>query len=99
MPKNIDNIPVDLNKMFEIVANELCDTFTTADVLRIYSGGFHSNIGVPATRSFNALFGKILKRHEKFLNIREIRAGVSVKDDDGRQTSASMWKRLTRRST
>ena len=88
-----EQIEVSMNRIGEIISNLKNDIFFTSDVLSAYSGGFYSNIGTPAAYSFNAQFGKLLKRNRKFLKISEIEANVKIKDDNGHQTSTSQWTR------
>jgi len=67
-------------------------TICTSDVIRDYCAGFYSNRGIPASLSFNAQFGKLLKANSAFLGIKEVAANVSIKDDLGHPTSASKWE-------
>lgn len=67
-------------------------TIYTSDVIRDYCGGFYSNIGIPASRSFNAQFGKLLKANSAFLGTKEVAANTSIKDDLKHPTSASKWE-------
>ena len=89
-----DNIPVFLDRV-KIIIDEFrrsgSRTVLTSDILGKYSGGFYSNIKIPPAYSFNALFGKVLKRNEKFLSIEEDESDVPINDDLGRQTSTSRW--------
>jgi len=66
--------------------------FTTADIIRKYFGRFCSNIGTPATYSFNAQFGALLKRNESKLGITEIARNEAIKDDHDHNTTTSRWK-------
>ena len=68
------------------------DEFTTADVIRQYSGQFCSNLGTPAAYSFNAQFGRLLKRNETRLGIIEIASNESTEDDHGHPTTTSRWR-------
>lgn len=86
-------IPVSLDRIREMIERIELETFSTADVLRGYNGGFCTNHDTPAQFSFNAQFGKLLKRNEQALGIREIKANTSIKDDHGNPTTASMWAR------
>ena len=90
-----EKIEVSLSRIKEIVDSFDGKTFTTVEVLHQYSGGFHSNIDTPAFYSFNAQFGKLLKRNESSLNIIEEKSGVSIKDDNGHRTTTSNWKSRT----
>ena len=87
-----ENIGVNLNRIKAIIKRKGDSIFTTADILREYSGGFYSNIGTPAVYSFNAQFGKLLKRNESVLKITEIRPKMSIIDDNGNKTTTSQWK-------
>ncbi|MDO9041615.1 MAG: hypothetical protein Q7U64_04610 [Desulfocapsaceae bacterium] len=87
-----ERIEVSLSRIEAIINSFRGNTFTTADVLRQYSGGFYSNIDTPAVYSFNAQFGKILKRNESVLNISEVNSGVKINDDNGHPTTTSEWK-------
>ena len=86
-----EQIEVSLDRI-KIIINKKGGTFTTADILREYSGGFYSNIGTPAVYSFNAQFGKLLKRNESKLQIKEVLPKVNVNDDNGHKTKTSMWE-------
>jgi hypothetical protein len=48
--------------------------------------------GIPASRSWNARFGRFLKRHATVLGIREVRAKQRYRADDGGNTTCSAWK-------
>jgi hypothetical protein len=88
-----EQISVSLKRIKSIIDKKITiKTFTTADILREYSGGFYCNVGTPPIFSFNAQFGKILKRNENKLNIKEIRPKVIICDDNGRKTKSSVWK-------
>lgn len=86
-----EQIAVSLDRI-KIIIEKMDRPFTTADILREYSGGFHSNIDTPAFYSFNSQFGKLLKRNECKLKIKETRSTVSTKDDNGNKTSTSEWE-------
>ena len=47
-------------------------TFKTTEVIDRYLGHFHSDVGTPPAFSFNAQFGKLLKRNEAELGIVEV---------------------------
>ena len=66
--------------------------FTTANVIGKYLGRFCSDVETPAVYSFNAQFGKILKRNETQLGITEIASNESIEDDHGHRTTASRWR-------
>ncbi len=67
--------------------------FSTADIMRGYAGRFLTILDTPPYYSFNAQFGKFLKRHASDLGIRQIEINASIKDDDGHPTSSSFWQR------
>ena len=89
-----DSIPVYLERVIKIL-NEFRRsgrrTVPTSDILRKYSGGFYANRNIASAYSFNALFGKVLKRHGKDLSIKEVQSNVRITDDLKRQTKASIW--------
>ena len=87
-----EQIEVSLERIKIIINEKMGRIFTTGDILREYSGGFYSNIGTPAVYSFNAQFGKLLKRNESILQIKEYRSNLSIKDDNGNKTTTSEWK-------
>ncbi|WP_404419490.1 hypothetical protein [Marinospirillum sp.] len=86
-------IPVSLDRIRKMIAQIESEHFSTADVLRRYNGGFCSNHGTPAQFSFNAQFGKLLKRNAEDLGIREVEPDASIEDDHGHPTSSSIWAR------
>ena len=86
-------IEVSLERVREVILDLNSPEFFTADVIRGYCGGFFTNTGTPAYYSFNAQVGKLLKRNEERLGIREIAASVGITDDRGHQTSSSKWVR------
>ena len=90
-----ESIEVSLTRIEEIINSFDGNEFTTADVLRAYSGGFYSNSNTPPNYSFNAQFGKHLKRNAGCLGITETRSKERIQDDNGHQTSASVWQRNT----
>ena len=90
-----EKIKVSLRRIGAIINLIRGSTFTTADVLRKYSGGFYSNIGTPAVYSFNAQFGKLLKRNEDLLNISKVNSGIKIKDDNSHRTKTSKWRKDT----
>lgn len=63
----------------------------TADIIREHNGCFVREKGVPPARSYNARFGKYLKENAPLLRIREVRSGVSIRDDEGGKTTSSEW--------
>ena len=71
------------------------EEFTTADVVRQYSGRFCANLGTPAAYSFNAQFGKLLQRNETRLGIIEVASNESTEDDHGHSTTTSRWRVIT----
>ncbi|MBS0493666.1 MAG: hypothetical protein JSS31_06845 [Proteobacteria bacterium] len=88
-----ETIEVSLDRLRAIIQTINSDEFSTGDVIREYSSGFFFNKNTLAHYSFNAQFGKLLKRNMSQLGIREIAANVSIKDDLGQETSASVWAR------
>ncbi len=90
-----DAIEVSLDRVREIIRASSSRAFSTADVIREYGGGFFSNRDTTACYSFNAQFGKLLKRNRRQLGIREVAANVRVTDDRGHETSASVWMQNT----
>ena len=48
----------------------------------------------PASKSFNANYGKFLKEHSEKLRIEEKRDKVNITDDYGGKTSCSEWRIL-----
>jgi hypothetical protein len=87
-----ERINVSLERVRDCIQKLGGNEFTTADVIRKYSGRFCSNIGTPATYSFNAQFGALLKRNEAKLGIVEIAGNEPVKDDHGHDTTTSRWR-------
>ena len=65
------------------------NTFTTTELIGAYLGHFHSDVGTPPAVSFNAQFGKLLKRNADELGIAEVGADERILDDTGRETSTS----------
>jgi len=89
-----DVIEVDLKRVLEIVVSFNGKEFSTADVIRVYSGGFYCNSNILPNYSFNALFGKLLQRNVKFLGIAEMKKDVNINDDLGHPTTTSIWRVL-----
>lgn len=85
-------IHVSLERVRNCIQKLDINEFTTADVIRKYSGRFCSNIGTPATYSFNAQFGALLKRNESQLGILEIASNEAIEDDHGHNTTTSRWR-------
>lgn len=90
-----ESIEVSLNRVREIIQTIGADEFSTADIIREYGGGFFSNQNTPAYYSFNAQFGKLLKRNMSQMGIREVASNVQAKDDRCNATSTSIWARNT----
>tara|TARA_R110002049_G_scaffold49267_2_gene141143 strand:+ start:1659 stop:1937 length:279 start_codon:yes stop_codon:yes gene_type:complete len=90
-----EDIAVSTNRIRQIIDAFGTSEFSTADVLREYSGGFYSNVGTPAQYSLNAQFGKLLQRNREAFRIREERSNVSIDDDNGHRTSTSFWRKFT----
>lgn len=87
-----ERIEVSLTRIENCIRALGRDEFTTADVIRQYSGQFCSNLGTPPTYSINAQFGKLLKRNEARLGIVEIASNESTEDDNGHPTTTSRWR-------
>lgn len=62
----------------------------TTEIIDRYMGGFHSNLGVSASVSWNAQFGKYLKTKANELRLVEIEKDVRVVVN-GHLTTASRW--------
>ncbi len=90
-----EKIEVSLHRIETIIDSLRSESFTTVDVLKQYSGGFFSNISTPPAYSFNAQFGKLLKRNASNLKITEVESGVHIKDENGHSTTTSVWKSVT----
>ena len=87
-----ERIEVSLTRIASCIDALGSDEFTTAELIRKYSGRFCSNLGVPAVYSFNAQFGKLLKRNELRLGITEIVSNEGTEDDHGHATTTSRWR-------
>lgn len=87
-----ETIEVSLDRIRSVIALLPNDRFSTCDVIRGYCGSFCSNHETPAFYSFNAQFGKLLKRNEVSLGIVEIEKETPIKDDYGHQTKTSFWR-------
>ena len=87
-----EHIEVSLNRIESCIEAIGQGEFTTADVIRRYSGRFCANIGTPPAYSFNAQFGKLLKRNETRLRIVEVASNESTEDDHGHPTTTSRWR-------
>lgn len=91
-----EQIEVSLDRIKEIIsAFDISSNFSTTDVIEKYSGIFVSNIKTPAFYSFNAQFGKLLKRNEIALEISEIQKEYPITDGIGHKTKTSLWRRNT----
>jgi len=88
-----EQIEVSLERVRAVILELNSSEFFTADIIRGYCGGFFANTGTPAYYSFNAQFGKLLKRNEEVLGISESAANVGITDDRGHPTSSSKWVR------
>ena len=87
-----ERIEVSLTRIERCIEASGRDEFTTADVIRRYFGRFCSNLETPAAYSFNAQFGKLLKRNETRLRIIEVASNESLEDDHGHPTRTSRWR-------
>jgi len=90
-----EKIDISLGRIRNCIQEIDRSEFTTAEVIKKYFGRFCSNIGTPATYSFNAQFGALLKRNESQLGITEIASNEAIEDDHGHHTSTSRWKLIT----
>lgn len=89
-----ERIEVSLDRIRSIIDELHVDRFSTGDIIKAYSGVFCSNLNTPAHYSFNAQFGKLLKRNKSNLRIRQIAESDQAKDDHGHPTSMSWWQRV-----
>ena len=87
-----EGIEVSLARIKSIIESFNGNEFSTGDVIREYCGTFCSNIGTPAYYSFNAQFGKLLKRNVETLSITETDKSKTTKDDHGHSTTTSVWR-------
>ena len=85
-------IEVSLDRIKTIISTLPVEGFFTADVIEKYCGGFYSNIETPAYYSFNAQFGKLLRRNEEYLGITQVAESGPIKDKHGHPTSSSKWR-------
>ena len=76
----------------ELRSDGQCDVYTT-EIIDAYMGGFHSNLGVPATVSWNAQFGKHLSAHADELRIRLVSSENSI-EVNGHPTTSAIWALL-----
>ncbi|WP_415243813.1 hypothetical protein [Zhongshania sp.] len=88
-------IEVSLERVEKIIDGFGADDFSTVAVLREYCGGFFSNKETPAYYSFNAQFGKLLRRNEERLGIVQVESAASETDDrvPPVKTTTSIWRR------
>ena len=56
-------------------------------------GGRPADQGTPASDSPNAQIGKLLGRYKAELDIELKKSGAEIKDDDGRRTTAAVWRK------
>ena len=90
--KKEDFLRINYLLLVEIIKFRLEDVFTTADIIRLYSGGFYSNKNISVHNSLNAEFGKLLSRNKKVLGIRKL-GKISIKDDLGNPTTTIKWEK------
>lgn len=96
------SIPIDQGELLRIIdefrreAAPKAAKILTKDIICKYSGGFYSNENIPAARSINALFGRLLMDHHEELGIRQLRVAVSIQDCNGNHTTCSEWEILPR---
>lgn len=88
-----ERIDVSLDRIRSIIDELPADGFSTGDVIRAYSGVFCSNLNTPAYYSFNAQFGKLLRRNESNLGIKQIAESHPATDDLAHPTRMSIWRR------
>ena len=68
------------------------DGSLTPDYIAAYTRmPYMIDYGIPASRSWNARFGRFLKRHAAVLGIREVHAKQRYRADDGGNTTCSTW--------
>ncbi len=56
-------------------------------------GGRPADQGTPVSDSPNAQIGKLLGRYKAELDIELKKSGAGIKDDDGRRTTAAVWRK------
>ena len=87
-----ERIEVSLARVAQCIEAVGENQFTTADIVRKYCGQFCSNLETDPVYSFNAQFGKLLKRNETRLGIIEVGSDEHVRDDHGHSTKTSRWQ-------
>jgi hypothetical protein len=80
-----------LDAILEVFRSEGAAEVTTLDILRRYQGGYFNNSNIAVNQSFNAKFGRALKRQEERLRIREVASRQPTTDDLKRKTTSSVW--------
>jgi hypothetical protein len=90
-----EEIKISLDRIENIISGFGEGEFSTVAVVREYCGGFFSNKETPAYYSFNAQFGKLLKRNEERLGIVQVESGASETDDrvPPVKTTTSIWRK------
>jgi hypothetical protein len=90
-----EEIKVSLERIENIISGFGESEFSTVAVVREYCGGFFTNKETPAHYSFNAQFGKLLKRNVERLGIVQVESEVSETDDrvPPVKTTTSIWRR------
>lgn len=63
----------------------------TSELIQMCTGEFRSNVGIPASLSPNALFGRLVSRHRELLGLCLLRRRVSVVDVAGHRTRSAEW--------
>ena len=86
-------IPISIKRVRKCIS-QLQGEFTSADILRGYIGHFHRDKGAPAATSFNAQFGKWLRKNKENLGIKWAGRDKHVIDDAGGKTRAVAWRKV-----
>ena len=66
-------------------------TFTMADVIRLYTGGYYRSEHLPGRLSLNENLGEFVARHATELRIERTGRRARVQDDSGEWSSATEW--------
>ena len=90
------NIKIDMEAVKKIIDKIGLDhqKFSTVDVIRKYLGSYRNNNieYVAPIYTINSQFGKLLKNNMSELNIEEVESKADAKDDDGKETTTSIWR-------
>ncbi|WP_278362666.1 hypothetical protein [Stutzerimonas kunmingensis] len=86
-------ISVDLDVVAQILADfrSAAKQPLTSEIIKIYMGNFVANTGIPAHRSWNAQFGKILSANRETLGL-DNPTEENVTDDLGNMTTSNRWE-------